>query len=112
MKYTGKYKKMADNLREEGYDEPTIKELIQYEIERDNYLKMHDITELEAARVWQQIPEDVQRRILKNAYCVKCGSTTFTEKYNLRNNFLGIQVNGYCSKCGGRITRVVEISES
>ena len=108
MKYTGKYKKMAENLRVEGYDEPTIKELIEYEIERDNYLKLHDITELEAARIWKEIPKFTQDMILKNAYCVKCGPTTFTKKYNLRNNFLGIQVNGYCAKCGTRITRVVE----
>jgi hypothetical protein len=39
MKYTGKYKKMAEEFRKEGCDDATIEKFIRREMEDDEFQK-------------------------------------------------------------------------
>jgi len=56
MKYTGKYKEMAEQFRKDGADEYTIEKFIWEEMERDEFRKGEGTTELEAYKVWKRWP--------------------------------------------------------
>lgn len=65
------------------------------------------VSDLEGLKKWKMIPEDVQKRLLSNAFCVNCGVTTIVE-YGIHNDRFGLILKGYCKKCGEVAVRFVE----
>jgi hypothetical protein len=65
------------------------------------------VSDLEGLKKWSKIPKDIQKRLLANALCSKCGVTTITD-YGIHNDRFGLVLKGYCKKCGGVVTRFVE----
>ena len=57
VKYTGKYRKMADAFRADGADEVTIEKFVREEMEYDRLAKNRDVTEAAAYRQWQDLSE-------------------------------------------------------
>ena len=105
MKYTGKYKKMAEQFRKDGCDEHMIEKFIRQETEADEYVEKEGTTDIEAIRLWKKYPDDIKDMLLHNAFCSNCGVTSFQPEYNLRKDKLGIVIEGFCEKCGEKIVR-------
>lgn len=105
MKYEGKYKEMAEQLRKDGCDECTIEKFIRQEMEKDEFCKGEGTTDIEAIRLWNKYPDEVKEMWLHNAFCVNCGNASFKPGYNLRKDRFGVVIEGFCDKCGGRIAR-------
>lgn len=105
MKYTGKYKKMADEFRKDGADEYLVEKFIREEMERDEFRKGRGTTDLNAYRVWQSWSEERRQLYLNNAFCPNCRVTSFAEGYNIRQGTYGLVVEGNCEKCGRMIAR-------
>ena len=103
--YTGKYKQMADKFRRDGCDEHTVEKFIRQEMEADEFAKGQGTTDLDAVRLWQTYPDKAKEMWLNNAYCSNCGIGSFKTGYNLRKDKFGVVIEGYCSKCGGRMVR-------
>jgi hypothetical protein len=61
----------------------------------------------QAKILWNEIPKDVQVRLLNNVFCVDCGETGI-------GNVMGVVkdgnliLRGICTKCGGPVARVIE----
>ena len=109
MKYTGKYKKMAEQFRKDGVDEYLIEKFICEEMERDAFEKESGTTDLQAYKVWQSWPEERQQLYLNNAFCSNCMDTvSFVDGYNIRKDKWGLVIEGTCAKCGGKIRRVCD----
>lgn len=56
MKYTGKYKKLADQFRADGADERLVKKFVREEMERDRYERSKGLAEIGAFQEWQSWP--------------------------------------------------------
>jgi hypothetical protein len=108
MKYTGKYKKMAEEFRKEGCDDATIEKFIRREMEDDEFQKGDGTTDIAALKLWKEYPENAKQMWLHNAFCSKCGNTSFKSGYNLRIDKVGVVIQGYCAKCGSKIARVCD----
>ncbi len=105
MKYTGKYKEMAEQFRKDGCDEYTVDKFIRQEMEFDEFEKGSGCTDLEAVKLWSTYPEDIKILWLNNAFCSQCGNTSFKDGYNLRKDKFGVVIEGHCTKCGEKIMR-------
>ena len=105
MKYTGKYKKLADQFRADGCDEALVERFIREEMERDEFEKKSGMTDFAAYREWQSWPEERRQLYLGNAFCAKCSVTSFAPGYTIRKDRFGLIVEGKCSVCGSRIAR-------
>lgn len=55
MKYTGKYKEMAEQFRKDGADEYMVEKFIREEMERDDFRKGEGTTGLEAYKIWKRL---------------------------------------------------------
>ena len=109
MKYTGKYKEMADQFRKDGVDEYNVAKFIREEMERDEFEKDAGTTDPEAYKIWKCWPEKRRQLYIHNAFCGNCmGVTSFAENYNIRKDRWGIIVEGTCVKCGCRIRRMCD----
>lgn len=70
---------------------------------------MSNISDIEAIREWNRIPEEMRKRLLQNVYCGNCGVTTIAPGYTItKEKGLGILLNGKCLKCGHDVCRVIE----
>ena len=105
MKYTGKYKEMAEQFQKDGCDEYMIEKFIRQEMEADEFQKGKGITDMEALRLWKTYPDEAKEMWLHNAFCLNCGNTSFEPGYNLRKDKFGVVIEGFCNKCGERIVR-------
>ena len=105
MKYTGKYKKLADQFRADGCDEAMVERFIREEMDRDKFEKNRGITDLDAYREWQSWPERRRQMYLSNSFCTKCGVASFAPGYTIRKNRFGLIIEGKCSVCGSGIVR-------
>lgn len=108
MKYTGKYKEMADAFRKDGVDEKTIERFIREEMESDEFHKGDGATDIGAVRLWETYPQEAKDMWLHNAFCSNCGMTSFAPGYNLRKDKFGVVIQGKCAKCGQPIARVCD----
>lgn len=105
MNYTGKYKKVAEQFRKDGADEYMIEKFIRQEMEMDEFRKGEGTTDIDAVKLWKTYPNEAREMWLNNAFCPTCGAVSFESGYNLRKDKFGVVIEGFCSKCGGRITR-------
>ena len=61
----------------------------------------------EARQLWETIPAQFQKELLKNVWCSHCGNTGIV-------NFTGVVYNGelllkgHCAQCGKRVARVID----
>lgn len=65
------------------------------------------VIDFKAAQKWAKIPKNIQKRILSNVFCGKCGVTTIVE-YTINDDKLGILLKGKCRKCGNEVRRFIE----
>lgn len=105
MKYTGKYKKMAEQFKKDGCDDYMIEKFIREEMEADEFRKEEGTTDIEALRMWNTYPDEAKEMWLNNAFCINCGVVSFKEGYNLRKDKYGVIIEGVCAKCGEKIVR-------
>lgn len=105
MKYTGKYKKMAEQFKKDGCDEYTVEKFIRQEMEADEFAKASGTTEIEAIRLWNTYTDETKQMWLNNAFCLNCGVTSFEKGYNLRKDKFGVIIEGNCARCGEKIVR-------
>jgi len=66
----------------------------------------------EAAVLWGGIPKEVRERILANMFCRKCLEPVRMVKYTGKVQQGDVYLKGSCAKCGQKVVRVVETSES
>jgi ribosomal protein S27AE len=70
---------------------------------------MNNISDINAVRKWNSIPDDIRKKLLQNVYCRRCGVTSIAAGYSItEEKGLGILLNGKCSKCGDIVCRVIE----
>lgn len=105
MKYTGKYRKLAEQFRADGCDEVMVERFIHEEVEREKFEKNSGTTDIDAYREWQSWPEKRRQFFLGNALCSKCSLTSFAPGYTIRKDRFGLIVEGKCAVCGSRIAR-------
>ncbi|XXM71949.1 hypothetical protein ACQ0QQ_20110 [Lysinibacillus sphaericus] len=60
-----------------------------------------------AERRWKSIPADIRKELESNVYCINCNETTITD-YEVEYEHPHIILNGYCKKCRGGVTRVID----
>ena len=58
MKYTGKYKKLADQFRADGCDEVLVERFTREEMELAEFEEKSGMTDLAAYREWQSWPKE------------------------------------------------------
>ena len=105
MKYTGKYKEMAAQLKKDGCDDYTIEKFVRQAMEADEFAKGRGTTDIAAIKLWGSYPDEAKARWLHNAFCANCGVTAFAKGYHLRKDKYGIVIEGTCKKCGQVIVR-------
>lgn len=105
MKYTGKYKKMAEQFRRDGADEYLVEKFIREEMERDEFERLEGTFDFEACKEWKSWPEERRQLYLHNAFCPNCHVTSFASGYNIRKDRFGVIIEGVCEKCGHKIIR-------
>ena len=105
MKYTGKYKKMAEQFQKDGCDADMIEKFILQEREEDEFRKGERTTDIGAYSLWKSYSDEIKEMWLHNAFCFQCGNASFKPGYNLRKDKFGIRIEGFCNKCGGKIVR-------
>jgi hypothetical protein len=66
-----------------------------------------NITDINAARKWANIPPDVQQKLINNVFCSKCVVTTLVD-YTIHDDKYGILLKGKCKKCGKEVARLIE----
>ena len=105
MKYTGKYKKMAEQFRRDGADEYLVEKFIREEMERDEFERLEGTFDFEVCKEWKSWPEERRQLYLHNAFCPNCHVTSFASGYNIRKDRFGVIIEGVCEKCGHKIIR-------
>lgn len=105
MKFTGKYKQLADQFRADGCDEAMVERFVREEMERDEFKKNKGTTDIDAYREWKSWPEKRRQLYLGNAFCSKCGLTSFAPDFTIRKDRFGLIVEGKCAVCGSRVAR-------
>jgi len=66
----------------------------------------------EAALLWGGIPVEIQKRILKNAFCAKCHVVVELVDYTGTVENGDLVLDGSCAVCGHAAARVVETSQA
>ena len=64
--------------------------------------------DLKAGKRWNSIPQDIQKKLLDDVYCVYCRDETTIVDYNILNDKFGIVLEGNCKKCSGAVNRLIE----
>lgn len=71
---------------------------------------MNNVSDIAALRKWNNIPEDIRKKLLQNVLCGNCGVTAIAPGYTMTyKKGLGILLNGSCAKCGHDVSRVIEV---
>jgi hypothetical protein len=60
-----------------------------------------------AVKRWKAIRADIRKDLESNVYCINCGETTIVD-YEVEYEHPHIILNGYCKKCMGGVTRVID----
>ena len=69
-----KYEQMAQQMRANGVSEEMIARFVAEEMEEDEVRRGTGVTEFEALREWQKLPERIRKLLLANAFCRNCGT--------------------------------------
>jgi len=69
---------------------------------------MATIINMETIQKWNELPKNIQNKILDNVFCGECLVTTIVD-YDMTLTDDGfVLLKGKCKKCGGNIVRVVD----
>jgi hypothetical protein len=60
-----------------------------------------------ALEKWNAIPENIKKMLINNVFCGACGVTTIID-FDIKNDELGIVLEGKCKKCGNEVARFIE----
>jgi hypothetical protein len=60
-----------------------------------------------ALEKWNAIPENIKKMLINNVFCRMCGVTTIID-FDIKNDELGIVLEGKCKKCGNEVARFIE----
>jgi hypothetical protein len=82
-----------------------IERFIREEMEREASEKNKGTIGLDAYREWKAWPESRRQLYLGNAFCPKCGVTSFAPGYTIRKDRFCLIVEGVCQTCGSEIAR-------
>jgi uncharacterized protein YdhG (YjbR/CyaY superfamily) len=91
-------------------DETAIESLIDVckeIVDHHNSKRSSTISDMKALKKWSKVPTHVQKLLIDNVYCSKCGVTTIVN-YSIQNDRLGLVLKGFCKKCGAPVARFVE----
>ncbi len=61
----------------------------------------------DAQKKWDSIPGDIQDKLLKNVFCVKCKLTAMID-YSGKVEKGDLILSGKCEKCGKKVSRLIE----
>ena len=103
-----KYEQMAQQMRANGVSEEMIARFVAEEMEEDEFRRGKGVTEFEALREWQKLPERIRKLLLANAFCRNCGTTEFAPGYTLRMRHGCVLIEGRCAKCGAEVARLCD----
>ncbi len=62
----------------------------------------------QANKKWHAIPKEIREKLEDNAFCVSCRDVTTIVEYNIELSGNDIILKGKCSRCGGRVNRLIE----
>lgn len=65
------------------------------------------VTDFDALKRWNSIPEEFREKLLNNVFCRKCSMTTIVD-YAITSDTGGIVLKGRCKTCDGDVARFVE----
>ena len=65
-------------------------------------------TDIEAARIWKGMPENIRQLPLGNAFCPNCGVTSFASGYSLRMRDGFVLIKGRCAAYDAEIARLCD----
>jgi hypothetical protein len=65
----------------------------------------------QAKKRWDRIPTDIQPRLLDNAWCRTCSSSTSMNLLNGKMKSTFLILEGTCKTCGNKVLRTVEPEE-
>jgi len=63
---------------------------------------------LQAQKIWNAVPGDVQVKILNNVWCSTCTNTTGIANVSGKVERRMLVLRGVCTRCGGEVARVIE----
>lgn len=103
-----KYEEMVQQMRANSVDEAIIARFVAKEMREDEFRRGRGTTDIEAARVWKSMPENIRQLLLGNAFCPNCGATSFASGYSLRMRDGFVLIEGRCTACGAEVTRLCD----
>ena len=103
-----KYEEMAQQMRADGVDEAMIARFVAKEMQEDEFRRGRSMTDIEAARSWKRIPENIQQLLLGSVFCPNCGTASFASGYSLRMRDGFVLIEGRCAACGVEIARLCD----
>ncbi|SEQ79410.1 hypothetical protein SAMN05216362_12742 [Piscibacillus halophilus] len=68
---------------------------------------MLNVSDFDAEKKWRSLPKDLQKNLISNVFCFSCGETTIVD-YSVRNDNLGILLEGKCKQCNANVARFIE----
>lgn len=112
-KHAGKHRQRKGNrhgrqVRGDGVDEAMIERFVAEEGAEDEFRRGRGTTDIEAARLWKNMPESIRQLLLGNAFCPNCGTTSFASGYSLRMRDGFMLIEGRCATCGAEIARLCD----
>ena len=103
-----KYEEMAQQMRADGVDEAIIARFVAKEMQEDEFRRGRGMTDIEAARAWKRMPENIQQLLLGSVFCPNCGTASFASGYSLRMRDGFVLIEGRCAACGAEIARLCD----
>ena len=103
-----KYEEMAQQMRADGVDEAMIARFVAKEMQEDEFRRGRGMIDIEAARAWKRMPENIQQLLLGSVFCPNCGTASFASGYSLRMRDGFVLIEGRCASCGAEIARLCD----
>ena len=103
-----KYEEMAQQMRADGVDEAMIARFVAKEMQEDEFRRGRGMADIEAARAWRRMPDNIQQLLLGSVLCPNCGTASFASGYSLRMRDGFVLIEGRCAACGAEIARLCD----
>ena len=62
----------------------------------------------EAMKRWNEIPSDIQPKLLSNTYCSRCKDTVKIIDFEATMDKADLILRGKCEKCSSSVSRLIE----
>ncbi|WP_256358540.1 hypothetical protein [Bacillus sp. sid0103] len=90
-----------DMKKQVGKEKPKSKR----NIEQDLGCK---VVSLVANKKWLSLPKETRNALERNVWCGICCDAIQIENYTISETKFGITLDGECSRCGNKVTRLIE----